>query len=217
MKVTAVMGRKQMNEDDEELQQAQPPTRASRSASAAMVRQGSPSAEYIHDWMKDNVDDVDVDNVDNLDVDEISFGTMPSEEVLEIPGSVWDLVYAVRKDVDNKFWECILCGMKFKGLPNATKAKAHLARAQNAEIKPCVGRRATSQQKDMFKRQWQEYMSKKESKKRKLATDDSVATNRAKRGVDAMALCLGNPTRQRNTEKQLQQLHHLHLLGPSPP
>jgi hypothetical protein len=48
------------DDDDDELQQAQPP-RASRSATAYMVRQGSPSAEFIHDWIKDYADNGDVE------------------------------------------------------------------------------------------------------------------------------------------------------------
>jgi hypothetical protein len=74
-------------EEDEELQEAQPP-RASRSASAAMVRQDSPSADSLHAWFNDNVE-----NVDHLDEEEYSLGTIPSEDVLEIPVSVWDLTY----------------------------------------------------------------------------------------------------------------------------
>lgn len=105
---------------------------------------------------------------------------------IEIPGSVWEAPNQVRVDPERKFWECLHCNKEFRGPPNATKAKAHLAKAKMGEIKACTGRIPVKLQ-DMYKRQWGEYESKRESKKRKTQSDESLHEGRVTRGVAAMA------------------------------
>jgi hypothetical protein len=72
------------------------------------------------------------------------------QETIDVPASVWSLTDAVEKDPANKFWICKHCNTHFKGVPHATKAKAHLAKisghsycASMVEYPSVTGKRIT--------------------------------------------------------------------------
>ena len=126
------------------------------------------------------------------------------QPVLPIPTSVWDLKdYVSKSDVPgDKHWKCLMCKSVFKGPPNSTKAKAHLARVVKADIKPCMARPLPPRNVlDMFERQWQALLDSKKEKVRRTIADAQSEAMSAAAGAEQLIL----HSRSRDAKK-LRQL-----------
>ena len=103
------------------------------------------------------------------------------EEELVVPGSVWDCQFIIKGD---KWWDCGHCKKRFQGL-NATKAKAHVARADFKEIANCRGH-IPGNLLNMYKRQWKIYLDSVAKRETKKKAKEDLREDRTERGVDAM-------------------------------
>jgi hypothetical protein len=139
------------------------------------------------------------DGSDGLSMQGSFEGELPEldeNEEIEVPPSVWDIPFVAKAQDGKTFWKCLHCNIEFKGVPNATKAKAHLAKVTKQEIKICTAIHPKNYA-EMYRKQWHNYVTSKESRKRKYDEEEGEAESRRKAGVQAFVENVSSRTVQR--------------------
>jgi hypothetical protein len=132
-------------------------------------------------------DEVMVDYVGNMMEQEFGIGIPHHDDTayIEVPSKITEL-HNVMNNGGKLGWTCLHCGFNCKGPFNATKLKAHLARIPGQDVRSCTATNVAPNVLDMYKRQWQQYLDKKNHKKRKYIEQEEQSEQLAAAHVAAM-------------------------------
>jgi len=124
---------------------------------------------------------IDDNNNDNNNVD--------NNDIIPIPSDFWQGHEAYLSSTFNRkgkeCWQCNQCYFVCESGKNATKAKAHLAKIRNEDVKICSFNYADNVA-DMFKRQWAIVQEGKQFRKRKKDTSTASADSNVQQGADTL-------------------------------